>query len=130
MRRTFGNHGDAQLFAGAPAVATGQSDGEYLSGSAEYMRRWVYDRWGLRQGGFSVKCKVFVAGSREEFRLLFRGKDAPQVRVDRDASGKVTALSIWCWSEPRWNTSVLPHLMTEVCLAEFEQGQAAACYCR
>lgn len=94
---------------------------DYLGRSLEFMRRWEFDRWGMKQVNFSVKCTVLVASSRDEFKQLFNGKDTPQVRIDRNASGRITAMSIWCWADPKWHASVLPRLLTEVCLSEFEQ---------
>jgi hypothetical protein len=94
---------------------------DYLGQTVEFMRRWEYDRWGMKETDFSVKCMILVATDKDEYKKLFDGKEAPTVRIDRDASGKITATSIWCWAEPKFHASVLPRLLTEVCLAEFEQ---------
>lgn len=95
---------------------------DYLGQSMEFMRRWEFDRWGMKQVDFSVKCMVLVATDKEEYKKLFNGKDVPAVRIDREPSGKIKALTIWCWADPKFHASVLPRLLTEVCLAEFEQA--------
>jgi hypothetical protein len=101
-------------------LATNKADGEQLYKSMEYMRRWIYDRWGLKQCDFSVKCKLLVVQDQATYKKLFE-KDRPIVKVEREPDGNTKSLTIWCWVEARWYTSTLPALMTEVCIAEFEQ---------
>ncbi|MGG2329436.1 hypothetical protein ACE40V_24090, partial [Salmonella enterica] len=74
---------------------------DYLGQSMEFMRRWEFDRWGMKQVDFSVKCMVLVATDKEEYKKLFNGKDVPAVRIDREPSGKIKALTIWCWADPK-----------------------------
>jgi len=102
-------------------LATSKEQGESLHHSLEHMRRWLYDRWGFKQGDFSVKCKVLVVHDQATYLKLFK-KDKPAVRVERDKGGRIQALTIWCWAGDRWYTSTLPGFLTEVVLSEFEQA--------
>jgi hypothetical protein len=97
-----------------------KADMDYMLGSVDFMKNWIYDRWGLKQADFSVKCKIFVTTDKEMHKHLFK-KETPMVRIDRDASGKISSMTIWCWTDSKWHVSVLPMLVTEACLAEFEQ---------
>lgn len=112
------NHVETQNFV---ILAINSEHRDYLGQSMEFMRRWEFDRWGMKQVDFSVKCMVLVATDKDEYKKLFNGKDVPMVRIDREPSGKIKAMSIWCWADPKFHVSTLPRLLTEVCLAEFEQ---------
>lgn len=113
------NHVETQNFV---VLAINPEHRDYLGQSMEFMRKWAFDRWGMKQVDFSVKCMVLVAADRDEYKKLFNGKDAPAVRIDREPGGKIKALTIWCWADPKFHAAVLPRLLTEVCLAEFEQA--------
>ncbi len=113
------NHAETQNFV---ILTTNPDHRDYLEQSMEFMRRWEFDRWGMRNIDFSVKCMILVASDKDEYGKLFNGKDAPAIRIDRESSGKIRAMTIWCWADPKFHVSVVPRLLTEACLAEFEQA--------
>lgn len=102
-------------------LATDARQRDYVGKSIEFMRKWEFDRWGMKQVDFSVKCMILIANDKNEYKKLFKDKDIPTVQIDRTQSGKIKAMTIWCWAEPNYHVSVIPQLLTEVCLAEFEQ---------
>lgn len=92
--------------------------GEKLQGEIEYMRRWIFDRWGMKQNDLSVKCKILVVSDRATYVKLF-GKETPMHRIERDGKN-IKSLTIWCWADEHWFVSTLPAFVTEVLMAEFE----------
>lgn len=100
-----------------------KKDGEYLSKSIEPMRKWTLERWGIKSVDFSTKCKVLVVSDKDLYLKLFK-KQKPLFKIERE-KGKIKNTIIWCWSDDGWHTSILPNLLTEICLQEFEQKHNA-----
>lgn len=90
------------------------AQGKLLYNNIEYIKTWISWRWGIKDNSFSVKCKIMVVPSKDLFVKIFN-KDRSSFRYEPKGS------AIWiCTEEVRWLTDVLPKMMTEVNLNEFE----------
>lgn len=88
--------------------------GRQISNNVEFIKFWIFWRWGMKDIEWSNKCKIMVVPTRELFVKIF-AKDKSSCKYDSKGS------AIWiCTEDARWATDVLPKLMTEVSLKEFE----------
>jgi hypothetical protein len=93
------------------------SKGQYLNENIIPIKSWLITRWGFHNVGFTTKCRLVVTSTDKDFREFF-SKDSPQCKVTNNE------IVIWLSAEnPRWNTSVITKVMTEVVLQEIENKQ-------
>jgi hypothetical protein len=92
-----------------------KNQGDYLVANIEQIKSWLYMRWGLQDINFTPKCRVVCVPSKALFIKLF-GKSDSCYRIDDKQA------IIWLSLEDlRWKTSVVPKLLTEVCLQKLEK---------
>lgn len=86
--------------------------GKWLNSNIESMRFWCLGRWGFPESRFTKECRIFCVPNKQLLKKLFNLEQSKfELRKD------VTA--IW-FSMEDGPSSILPPLLTQICLSEFE----------
>lgn len=93
--------------------------GIYVSQHIEYIKAWVFSRWGLPNVDFQSECIICCVPNKELMKRLFQ-LDGSYAEVSRDSSGRITKSKIWLVLDGS-PAGTIPPALTLVCLKEFEQ---------
>lgn len=86
------------------------AQGKFLLDHIEYIKTWIFWRWGIQDVEMIKRCKIMLVPEKELFTRLFN-KDKSLNNLE----------NIWiCTAEKRWFTNSLPKSLTEVMLNLFE----------
>lgn len=92
---------------------------QYLNKHLEFVKVWIFSRWGMYDIDFSAPCKLICVDNKDIYKKLFN-LTSTKVEVRKNADGKITETVVFLLIDgPPSHTVPIP--LTEVCLAEFAQ---------
>lgn len=86
--------------------------GKWLSENIDKVRSWCLTRWGFPESKFTKECRIFCVPNKDLLKKLFNLEQS-KVELRKD----LTVLWVVLDDKP---TRILPPLLTQICLAEFE----------
>lgn len=92
-----------------------KTQGDYLVTNIEQLKSWICLRWGFKDVNFNSKCRVVCIPTKALFVKLFGSQDSCYRVDDKQA---VVWLSL---EDSHWKTSIVPKLLTEICLQNIER---------
>lgn len=89
---------------------------QFLNKNLEYIKTWIYQRWGLPNVDFSAECKIICVHDPKLFQKLFN-LTTTRVEIRRDETGKIkeTVVFMLCDDTP---SKIVPIPISEICFAE------------
>ena len=92
---------------------------QYLHKHLEFVKVWVFSRWGLYDIPFSAECKMICVDDPDLFFKMFKiRKTRVEIRLDKEGKIIETVIFVLINDAP---SHTVPVPLTEVCMAEFSQ---------